>query len=792
MRFQKKLFALFAALCLLVSFLPSAVFAAESGECGENLTWEYNSTTGWLTIRGSGAMKDYTYRGDAPWYGISFSKVYITGSVESIGDYAFADCSSLLSVEMSNSVTRIGKNAFYDDKGLVGVNLSTGLKEIADDAFFNCEALYIESLELPSGLERIGRESFFGCGKIKKVTIPNSVQEIGNLAFSGCSSLSEITARYSQYFSSANGVLYNADKTKLYRYPPAKNGNDFTVPETVSVIGTGAFADCSNLQNIIYSPEQVNTIESRAFHNSGLTEATLYANIKYGGDVFWNCTKLQNVTVEEGVLEIPIGNYAGCAALQSIVLPDSVIMIAATAFSRCEALESVQLGEGVQSIDDWAFQQCTSLSKIVIPDSVHTVRPYAFQNCSAVAEIEIGSGLVELDRTAFRGAKSLQGFTVSPEQTSFAAVDGVLYSQDLSELIQYPAGAAQTAFTVPDAVRTIDSSAFENAENLLEISLNEGLCEIGEKAFSDSGFYKNRENWQEGALYLDRWLIEIFKDTQDCVVLPGTKRIANGAFPSMFSKLQTVSFPASIAQLESSSLSSCSSLCQIFVDSENPYYSAENGVLYDKNKTSLIYYPAKRGLTEFTVPDGVQEISSYAFRYASGLRKVLLPESVETIGTGAFYGCWGLSSVTIPAAVREISKDAFGLCYLSEIRYTGSRRQWSKVTVDEGNANLKNTAVTYIAPFTESTVTQQESGAEVIVLQNLIPAESSIYVAGYDRQGRMTGVKTVPVSAEEQTALIPGEVFAVRVFVWNENQTPYLAEPETIEKDEFQKSGNEA
>ena len=133
---RKKLFTLLLALVTSAGSL-----FAESGTCGDNLTWDL--TDGVLTISGTGPMTDYTYDTYAPWYNYrsSITSVFIGDGLTSIGDYAFSDCSNMASITIPNSVTSIGDCAFYGCSGLTSVAIPNNITSIGVDAFLECENL---------------------------------------------------------------------------------------------------------------------------------------------------------------------------------------------------------------------------------------------------------------------------------------------------------------------------------------------------------------------------------------------------------------------------------------------------------------------------------------------------------------------------------------------------------------------------------------------------------------------------------------------------------------------------
>ncbi len=203
---------------------------AESGTCGEKLTW--NLTDGVLTISGTGAMTDYNYFTNAPWYDYrsSITSVIIEDGVTSIGNFAFRYCRSLTSVTIPNSVTSIGKEAFYD------------------------------------------------CRSLTSVMIPNSITSIGDHAFSNCSSLTSIdVVSENPNYSSVDGVLFNKDKTELIHYPIGNARIEYTIPNSVTSIGDCAFYSCRSLTSVTI-PNSVTSIGNQAFDGCGSLTSVMIPN----------------------------------------------------------------------------------------------------------------------------------------------------------------------------------------------------------------------------------------------------------------------------------------------------------------------------------------------------------------------------------------------------------------------------------------------------------------------------------------------------------------------------------
>lgn len=121
------------------------------------------------------------------------------------------------------------------------------------------------------------------------------------------------------------------------------------------------------------------------------------------------------------------------------------------------------------------------------------------------------------------------------------------------------------------------------------------------------------------------------------------------------------------------------------VDTDNINYCLENNVLFNKNKTQLIYCLAgKKG--EYKIPNSVTEIGDYAFSGCTGLTSIEIPNSVTKIDLYAFSGCSGLTSIEIPDSVTEIGGDAFCRCTnLTEIHIHNENPDIIKASFNEND-----------------------------------------------------------------------------------------------------------
>ncbi len=303
-----------------------------SGSCGDSVTFEFDPSTGELTISGSGPMKNYNDV-ERPWYSYkeSIKSVNIGTSVTSIGYYAFSGCTTLTSVTIPNSVTKIWYAAFRD-----------------------CTAL--TSIEIPDSITELQRSTFDGCINLISITIPNTVTKIGSSVFRGCTALTSIE-----------------------------------IPDSVTYLGS-AFYDCTSL-NSVTIPDSVTTIEYRAFYNcSSLKSISVgEGNEKFcsAGGVLFNKAmteliqypigKLNTIyRVPDTVKDVDGSAFSNCTTLNYVILPDSVKTLGYYVFSDCIALKSIVIPDSVTTIRGYAFDGCTSLSSIYTSDSVTSIGSGAF------------------------------------------------------------------------------------------------------------------------------------------------------------------------------------------------------------------------------------------------------------------------------------------------------------------------------------------------------------------------------------------------------------------------------
>lgn len=336
------------------------------------------------------------------------------------------------------------------------------------------------------------------------------------------------------------------------------------------------------------------------------------------------------------------------AKLNSIILPNSITSIGDSAFYKCINLKGVlTIPNLVISIGNSAFNRCTNLSgTLVLPNSVTTLGEYAFSQCQSLTGLTLSESLASISRCAFDGDWLLQGHLTIPASVTFiddyaffyCSFTGVTIPNSVTSIGTGAFGKCKMlseTIIIPSSVTAIRDNTFAVCARLTNIILPNSLTSIGNNAFAMSGLMS--------------------------ITLPDSLiSVGNGAFS--FSYITgSLGIPASLAYIGHGSFA-LTGITEFVVDNDNPYFSAVDGILFDKTKTSLIAYLSSRR-EAYTIPDFTISIGNYAFDYCNGLTDIIIPASVVSIGVGAFDYCFGLTSITansdIPISLGD-SSSVFG------------------------------------------------------------------------------------------------------------------------------------
>ena len=257
-------------------------------------------------------------------------------------------------------------------------------------------------------MKEIGYAAFSECAGLVSVKIPDNVTKIGDSAFINCANLTKIDVTAgNKYYSSANGVLFNKDKSELICYPAGIKNVGYSIPDGVTVIRDRAFNKCLSL-NSITIPKSVQDIETYSFFGCTSLEAiNVAASNKNYADVngilfskdktkivcYPANKKNMSYSIPVSVKVVGVAAFRDCIYLKGITIPDSVTNIEHHAFSNCKSLKSITIPDSITAIEMATFIDCASLTGVKIPDSVTSIRSGAFSNCTSLTKITIPAGV---------------------------------------------------------------------------------------------------------------------------------------------------------------------------------------------------------------------------------------------------------------------------------------------------------------------------------------------------------------------------------------------------------------
>ena len=564
-------------------------------------------------------------------------KTSFPSSVKNIGDCAFYG-SNIASVIIPSTIDSIGKWAFLDCTGLMSLTIEEGVASIGNGAFLGCSSL--TAIEIPSTVNAILPATFQGCSNLTELKIPNSVSEIEYMAFLECNSIETL---YWNCDVSPRCVTSGA-------YESLKN---VVLGDSITIIGSEAFAGCKNLKTIDI-PLGVKIIGQDAFYGcSGLKTMTIpYGVEKVGYNTFGACDGIEtlywNSNCNLGNAIRPIKN-----TLKTIIIGDSVSSLDVSAFVDCKNLISVSVApgnpvfdsrnncnaiiesslnkllfgfknttipEGVTAIADKAFSYCGAPKDIILPSSLLSIDDYAFLGCDSLASLVIPANVNHIGQSITNGCCALTSLSVDPQNAYYDS------RSDCNAIIEKSTGrliAGCNNSTIPEGITTIATYSLSGFSQLKSVSCPSSLRVIEDYAFAGC-------NGMESVL---------FSSSMDS--------IGSYAFAYCYSLL-SINIPSGIKTIEPSTFFSCDTLMSIDIPAS-----------VEKIGTQAFAYC--KSLKSISIPSTVMEIEANAFYGCNGIRTAgpkgggyNYEFSWDTIPANAFMGLKNLESVVIPKTVKAV------------------------------------------------------------------------------------------------------------------------------------------
>ena len=574
--------------------------------------------------------------------------IVIPLSVKTIESHAFYGCSKVSPLFIPSSVNFIGTLA------LSGCNITIDSQNpyfsYVDSVLYNKDHTTVlqsfsmsKNVVIPSTVTTIGEYAFMD-RPFFSITIPSSVTTIGNGAFSDAYNLKSVTI--------PSSVTTIGDNTFIY----CMALQSVDLPSAVTSIGDNAFFQCG-LKSIII-PESVTSIGKHAFQMSRLESTILPASLKTIGDsAFFSCNSLKKVSIPQNASLTSFGNSAfeQCSLIDSITIPSSVISIGDSAFSGC-SISSISFPSTLTSIGKKAFSSC-KIDSVFIPSSVSYLGERAFCACPLKA-LTLSSSIKFIGEFTFWGfigqspiylpasvdSISNYAFTpgcnliIDPLNKKFVSIDNVVYNNDTTIVVSCSA-SKKGDYVMPSSVKSINNYAFSSCYGIKSVTLSSQLTTIGGCAFSNDTLISS--------IVIPQSVTSI-----GLVAFSNCKALSSITLPSSLisigdmafendSLINSVVIPSSVLEIGQEAFDSKTSYT---VNSENPNYTSIDGVLYNKDKSTLIKYPStKKG--DYVIPSTVKKITRAAFRDCKGLTSVTIPALVDSIEDYAFSYCNNLKSI---------------------------------------------------------------------------------------------------------------------------------------------------
>ncbi len=690
---------IFGLLTLSVSLSSFAQII--NGPCGENIQYTLDTETGVLTLKGEGTLsrQNLNYW---PWdkYKETIRKVvaddaisfptwnWLSGS-DSIMEPQYNNKTFIYmprnynqgnqySYKLPKGIKAIASYAFYNCTNMTSVTVNAECEEILNSAFNNCSAL--KSASLPEGLQKLGGSAFYYCYNLTSFKLPNSVESVGSDCFYGCSQFK-------------NGI-YN---DSCFYYFPAKNiTGEFTIPgnpkkiapgafnntslsaiiipSSVEVIEGSAFYYCSNLKNV-QLPENLDSIKSYAFSEcENLTDINFPDGLKYIGEfAFRNCDCLTSVTLPDNLKYIGVDAFSNCGKLTNVKLPDNIDYWGG-GFSYCSSLQSINIPNNIKTIPGGAFRNCSSLKDIILPASLETISNEAFWGCSSLENIVLPNQLKAVDAFAFSDCKSLKSINL-PESVvrvgnnvfqNCTNLAGPIHN---SKIFAYLPNSYEGDYKLPEGITQIAGCAFYNCHKLKNVNLPESITTINYAAFYGCKSLRTINLPKNITGISDQCFHGC--DTLDNIILPSNiTTIGYSAF-SGCSSLKEIKIPEKVQLLNGYAFYNCTSLTDVTLPAQidsigvSAFGNCPN--LKNPISTGKKFYACPTGSTTCIVPEGIEEIDSYAFANCKSLKEVELPNTLKRIGAYAFQNCSSLNSIHLPAQLDSIGTYIFENCTTLEI-----------------------------------------------------------------------------------------------------------------------------
>jgi len=438
-----------------------------------------------------------------------------------------------------------------------------------------------------------------------------------------------------------------------------------TIPSSIEVIGDSCFED-SGLKNISIEGS-ITAIGESAFQNTKISSFNFSPNLtSIGGYAFYNCYSLASIDISNSVESI--GNYVfyNCSQLTSINIPYSVTSIGNYAFYNCGSLTSIDIPYGVTSIGERAFYNCSSLTSVNIPYFVMSIGDYAFSSCESLLSLDI-PGVPTIGMNAFSYCPSITSINIEDDVRSIGSYAfygcrslSCLFYGGKSNPVCGDSVLGYTGINYNNPVHVDEDYNGNYFENKLVVK-DGGVCPVSAPPSqavsyncysylicSESSDGKTLTVSNVGRFndsYYDICSVGRGALVEKVIIEDGVYSLGREDFSYCYS-LKSIEFGSDWNSISYDLFLNNELLASIEVSPNNGMYSSQDGVLFNKGKSTLILYPCAKENELYNIPDSVTSIGNFSFYKVRPLTSVNIPNSITSIGNGAFSYCSSLVCVS--------------------------------------------------------------------------------------------------------------------------------------------------
>lgn len=777
---------------------------------------------------------------------------FFTG-INEIPEHAFTGCEKLQSVSIPNQVTKIGHNSFWSS-GLKSIYIPASVTESMSQEFYDCtqlESIVVDpnnpkydsrqncnaiietatnklisgcmNTTIPNGVTTIGQNAFGVATGLTQIEIPHSVTTIEYEAFTAAGLTSLVLPSSVQHLSGTNDFRGCADLESIVveegnsKFDSRDNCNaiietstnklvagckNTIIPESVTTIGQWAFDYIVGLENVCL-PSNVETIERRAFCNTGITTIDLPKSVSsIGNDAFLWCHKLNKVTVHwttpislntsvfPNRSQITLYVPYGCKSIyedaevwkefKEIVEmemdPDAPIDFADAEVKRIcvenwdsngdgelsygeaaavetigtvfkqnwviESFEELQYFTSLEELDEYCFSYCNNLEKLSLPNSLKSLGRNSLFCCSKLSEIILPPSLEVIDTQALEGCSSLKTLYI-PSKVQRIGIRGVSNCRSLETIV---VSQDNQYYSSPD-----NCNAIIKKDELLAGCVNTIIP--NNIHYISSNAFAGIENLQD--ITLPDGLLSIGSEAfRGCESLTGisipesVETIGDHAFCDCFS-ISSIYIPKNVRSIGWCITSTeGKAFASIVVDSDNPYYDSRD------NCNAIIHTATNKLISDGSntvIPTSVTSLGAWTF-YGLDVKEVVIPNQITTIGSGSYGGCFNLESLTLPASITEIAGDAFR--YASKLKTVYAYMK-SPVALQASFYDVPLENVTLYVPYGSKSA--YETADVWKDFKEIIEVKPDNFLYAEETTMKLGGKKTIALQLDNVTPLIAAE-----------------------------------